>query len=245
MGCNRSSLWHALGLTTCIIGLMALGAGLTLLSVGKPAWGRGLALGLLAIGALLGVAFVVYSCLVVRHEWRMFGCCKLPLHMKAGPTPWGSWGRQHDLETATPTPEASVGEDDGAWSSRRGSDTDPRSDSGVGDSVHVSDNPAMELYWEPGPWFNVKMSSYQYRKSRCGDKTAVRSSYLHNGISYAGKMASLYGITPRPTLKTEICQDANFVISGGPGGCRHDWQPPVPPVMTRLAWWRLSGFNAT
>ena len=36
------------------------------------------------------------------------------------------------------------------------------------------------------------MSSYQYRKSHCGDKTVVRSSYLHNGISYTDKMSSLY-----------------------------------------------------
>ena len=48
----------------------------------------------------------------------------------------------------------------------------------------------------PGPWFNIKMSSYQYRKSHCGDKTVVRSSYLHNGISYTGKMASLYWFCP-------------------------------------------------
>ena len=46
----------------------------------------------------------------------------------------------------------------------------------------------------PGPWFNIKMSSYQYRKSHCGDKTIFRASYLHNGISYTGKMASLYWI---------------------------------------------------
>ena len=53
-----------------------------------------------------------------------------------------------------------------------------------------------------GPWFNIKMSSYQYRKSHCGDKTVVRSSYLHNGISYTGKMASLYWISPQvPTNK--------------------------------------------
>ena len=45
-----------------------------------------------------------------------------------------------------------------------------------------------------GPWFNIKMSSHQYRKSHCGDKTVVRSSYLHNEISYAGKIASLYWI---------------------------------------------------
>ena len=36
----------------------------------------------------------------------------------------------------------------------------------------------------PGPWFNIKMSSYQYGKSHCGDKMVIRSSYLHNGISY-------------------------------------------------------------
>ena len=42
----------------------------------------------------------------------------------------------------------------------------------------------------PGPRFNIKMSSYQYRKSHCGEKTVVRSSYLHNGISCTGKMTS-------------------------------------------------------
>ena len=45
-----------------------------------------------------------------------------------------------------------------------------------------------------GARFNIKMLSYQYRKSHCGDKTVVRSSYLHNGISYTGKMSSLYWI---------------------------------------------------
>ena len=45
-----------------------------------------------------------------------------------------------------------------------------------------------------GLWFNIKMLSYQYRKSHCGDKTVVRSSYLHNGISYTGKTTSLYWI---------------------------------------------------
>ena len=46
-------------------------------------------------------------------------------------------------------------------------------------------------------WFNTKMSSYQYRKSHCGDKTVVRSSYLHNGIFYTGKMASLFWFAPQ------------------------------------------------
>ena len=44
-----------------------------------------------------------------------------------------------------------------------------------------------------GPRFNTKMSSY--RKSHCGDTTVVRSSYLHNGISYTGKMTSSYWIS--------------------------------------------------
>ena len=47
---------------------------------------------------------------------------------------------------------------------------------------------------EPGPWFNINMSSYQYRKSHCGDKTILPPSYLHNGISYTGKTTSLYWI---------------------------------------------------
>ena len=38
------------------------------------------------------------------------------------------------------------------------------------------------------------MSCYQYRKSHCGDKTILRLSYLHNGISYTSKMISLYWI---------------------------------------------------
>ena len=43
-----------------------------------------------------------------------------------------------------------------------------------------------------GPWFNIKMTSYQFRKSHCGDKTILRPSYLHNGISFTGKMTYIY-----------------------------------------------------
>ena len=38
------------------------------------------------------------------------------------------------------------------------------------------------------------MTSYQHRKSHCGDKTILRPSYLNNGISYTGKTTSLYWI---------------------------------------------------
>ena len=47
---------------------------------------------------------------------------------------------------------------------------------------------------EPGPWFNIKMPSYHYRNSHCGDKMILWPSYFHNGISYTGKMTSLYWI---------------------------------------------------
>ena len=47
---------------------------------------------------------------------------------------------------------------------------------------------------EPGPWFNIKMTSYQYRISHCGDQTILRPSFLHIGISYTDKTTSLYWI---------------------------------------------------
>ena len=52
---------------------------------------------------------------------------------------------------------------------------------------------------QAGTRFNIKMISYQYRKSHCGDKTILRPSYLHNGISYTGKTTSLYWI------RAQIC----------------------------------------
>ena len=53
---------------------------------------------------------------------------------------------------------------------------------------------------ESGPRFNIKMSSYQYSKSHCGDKTVLRSSYLHKGIPYTGKMSSLYWFSPQKLI---------------------------------------------
>ena len=46
----------------------------------------------------------------------------------------------------------------------------------------------------PGGWFSKKMQSHQYKKYHFRDKKILRPSYLHNGISYTGKMASLYWI---------------------------------------------------
>ena len=61
-----------------------------------------------------------------------------------------------------------------------------------------------------GPRFNIKMPSYQYRKSHCGDKMAVRSSYLHNGISYTGKISSLYWIGAQMLLVSWIWNRNTF-----------------------------------
>ena len=55
--------------------------------------------------------------------------------------------------------------------------------------------------------FNIKMPPSQNRKSHVGDKTVARSSYLNNGISYTGKMASLYLIwtqAPPDTTKAML-----------------------------------------
>ena len=49
----------------------------------------------------------------------------------------------------------------------------------------------------PGPLFNIIKTSYQYRKSHCGDKTIIRPSYLNNGIFYTGKKTSLFWIRPQ------------------------------------------------
>ena len=62
----------------------------------------------------------------------------------------------------------------------------------------------MQFLSRPGPWFNIKMTSYRYRKSHCGDKTILRPSYLHNGISYTGKMTSLYWIRAQHII-TNVC----------------------------------------
>ena len=64
--------------------------------------------------------------------------------------------------------------------------------------------------WQPGTRFNIKMISYQYRKSHCGDKTILRPSYLHNGISYTGKMTSLYWI--RAQLFQQSVQRGVWVV---------------------------------
>ena len=56
--------------------------------------------------------------------------------------------------------------------------------------------PCAHFVWSSGHWFYITMQAYQYRKSHCGDTTVARPSYLYNGGSYTGKMASLTWTIP-------------------------------------------------
>ena len=80
----------------------------------------------------------------------------------------------------------------------------------LGLNVLMTASESMTVNKQSGPWFNIKTSSYQYRKSHCGDKTVVRSSYLHNGISYTGKTTSLYWIRALDEVDLR-CHDARDV----------------------------------
>ena len=69
-------------------------------------------------------------------------------------------------------------------------------------------------YWDPGPWFNIKKSSYQYRKSHYGDETILRPSYLHNGISYSGKTTSLYWIRAQVRMVSPVTWESHHIPGG-------------------------------
>ena len=72
---------------------------------------------------------------------------------------------------------------------------------------------------QSGGWSNKKMPSYQYRKSYCGDKTILRPSYLHNRISYTGKMASFCWISPLIVWRLSFW-----------------WPSMLPVLMNELVW---------
>ena len=59
------------------------------------------------------------------------------------------------------------------------------------------------------------MLSYQYRKSHCGDKTILRPSYLHNGISYTGKMTYLCWIRALDWYWPVLAQIFHHIASRG------------------------------
>ena len=103
--------------------------------------------------------------------------------------------------------------------------------------------------WEyrAGPWFNIKVTSCQYRKSHCGDKTILRPSYLHNGISYTGEMTSLYWIKAQVSMKSgllngllltplnplHLCPKCGGTLRGDPP------DSPCPGVLGAPATWYI------
>ena len=82
---------------------------------------------------------------------------------------------------------------------------------------------------EPGYRFNIKITSYQYRKSHCGDKTILRLCFLHNGISYTGKTTSLYWI------------GALFILHSQYNGCW--WPGDVKSYLLNMAGLRGCNYN--
>ena len=84
-------------------------------------------------------------------------------------------------------------------------------------------------FTRPGGWFNIKMPSYQYRKSHCGDNTVLRLPYLHNGISYTGKMSSLYWIRAQ-----HICKRSHWQAEWNCSWLQSDWVWAYPATL--LQW---------
>ena len=90
-----------------------------------------------------------------------------------------------------------------------------------------------------GLWFNIKISSYKYRKYYCGDKTVIQSFYLHNVFSYTGKMASSYWIGARRKRidskwnKNIKHQNANIFIF-------NDWICICFTLLCVMLWWNYA-----
>ena len=93
----------------------------------------------------------------------------------------------------------------------------------------------------PGPKFNIKMSSYQYRKSHCGDKRVVRSSYLQIGISYTGKMAFLYWTNPWWQIYASI----NCNIIGPGNGSSPVWCHAITETIAGLCITSITDWSMT
>ena len=70
-----------------------------------------------------------------------------------------------------------------------------------------------EMYTNTGIHYNIKMPSYQYKKSPCGDKTTIRLSYLHKGIFYTfGKIAPFF-IKSSPCISYKNPHDGPETLS--------------------------------
>ena len=75
-----------------------------------------------------------------------------------------------------------------------------------------------ELTYQNGWSFNIKMLFYQDKKSSCGDKMVIRSSYLQNRNSYTSYMISLYWIRAQTSTGTPCWPVIVMVPGGGSDG---------------------------
>ena len=75
-----------------------------------------------------------------------------------------------------------------------------------------------EQLWLSWGWFSIKIPSYQYRNFHCGDQRILGPTHLHNGISYTGKIASLYWIRSQFTkwFREVLCFTVSFYIENNP-----------------------------
>ena len=64
-------------------------------------------------------------------------------------------------------------------------------------------------------YHRVKVSRVPMDKSHCGDTTVVKSSYFHDGISYTGKMTSLYWISPQHAIVLFVAEHTHMFRSLG------------------------------
>ena len=90
-----------------------------------------------------------------------------------------------------------------------------------------------------GPWFNIKMSSYQYRKSHCGDKTIYYDRLISTmGFRILVKRhlyteSGPWSQPKRPTIKSNVdCDKAKRLTLSG------QWYiglikgySPIPPLL--------------
>ena len=91
---------------------------------------------------------------------------------------------------------------------------------------------------ETGGWFNINMSSLQYRKSHCGNKTILRPSYLQNGISYVAKRWHFY------VIPGSCCVSRRFAYLRSKVWLQHVTIQVLKPEHSKITWLWMSWLPA-
>ena len=84
-----------------------------------------------------------------------------------------------------------------------------------------------------GPWYNINMLSYQYRQCNYGDKSVVRSFYLHNGFPIPVRWNLDIESDPRSWCSHNIaivnsgCGSTMPLATPAPLQWRHNWSDGV------------------